>query len=384
MAECDRQLDAAACHRSSGAVRWTASIGLGALLATTACSGGNGGGADGVIRSGLDNVPADLYESINDESSSFSVTIGDVTAGAELLELDAPAAGRDEAAVSRWLFELSSSDPELADASGSTLMLPSSDFMRAPPTLVRDELGIDLGAITTYTAVNAPPWDFVALTGEFELDSALDDLGEGVFGYGSGDDFESRPDEVSPLSRIGRPLRLAQNEQGTVVSSSTDAVKAFLAGGETLGDDERFVAVADALDAAGAIGAYIDERDFSFSGVNEDLSELVLDDENATDEEIDAFAIVAIGAVDGDGEANHVVVYHFDDDDEATGAVDVLDQRWKDSQLFATGESISEYVDVVSVTADGTTVTVSLDLLDGRPTMLLVDMLVRRERVFLS
>jgi hypothetical protein len=376
-------------RRPIASARRTAGAVVAAICAMSSCGGGVDEG--GLVRSSLDQIPVEAYDIASDASDSFELSIGDLTATADAVGLDAPKVGRDEADVVQWLIDLEVSSPDQANDTGLALLLPRSiEIVQATPDIVKDELGLDLGAIATYAAIEAPIGQFVAFTGDLRLDSGLDDLGGGVVSYGSGSDFELNLEEVSELSGIGRPIRLGERGGGIAVSTSTDAIEAYIADETTLGDDRRFVDIADVLDSAGVVGAYIVERDFSFDGLSGVASGQYLDvlnelNESASglDNGVEDFDIVGIGMVDRDGEAGNVVVYHFDDSDAAARSVEALEDLWRDGDRFSAGAPISDSVDVMSVEAEGSTVTVALELTSTTSTRLPVDMLVQQEVVFL-
>jgi hypothetical protein len=361
-------------------VRRMTGVGVATICAVSGCIGGDDGENGGrLIRAGLNQIPADTYELASDATDSFELAIGDVAAAAKFIGVAEPEKGRDEAEITPWLGTLTMFGTSNGNGTGLALPLPRAlDLVMAPPDLVKDELGIDLGAITTYAAVEAPIGQFVVFGGDMELDSSLDDMGDGVVGFGTGDDLQANLEESSALSRLGRPLRLGQNDDGVAVSYSTESIEAYLAQDKTLGDDRRFVAVADALDAADSIGAYIVERDFSSGALGnvatrEAPSDLVADAQVESDSALGYFDIVGVGMFDSDGEAANVVVYHFDTEEDAASAVEALDDVWRNADLFAIGAPVRDVVDVVSVAADESTVTVTLDLLMQREVMFLHD-----------
>jgi hypothetical protein len=184
------------------------------------------------------------------------------------------------------------------------------------------------------------------------------------------------------LSLLGSPLRLGALPSGVAVAYSTDAVEAYIAESATLGDDQRFADVADALDAAGSFGAFIVERDFSVEALRGSIGDDFADVLAESVSDTGAFDIVGIGMVDRTGDAGNVVAYHFDSDDEADRSADELEALWRDGERFTSDGPLSDYFDVLSVEVDGSLVIVSLQLRRAQTT-LPAEMLFDNEVVFL-
>jgi hypothetical protein len=109
-----------------------------AMCAMTSCAGDDG--ELGVVRSGLDQIPVEAYNIAFDSADSFDLSIGDLSAASELIGIDMPAAGRDEADIRQWQNDLSVSGPDRANDTGLALLLPrgieivqASMLARSPP-----------------------------------------------------------------------------------------------------------------------------------------------------------------------------------------------------------------------------------------------------------
>lgn len=364
-------------------------LALAGLLALTACAGDDGD-ADGAgtISSGLRLIPEEALDAAR-RGSDPSVIVADVAAAADAAGLDAPAAGRDVDDVIGWWLDLTVPPPagERRDLV-LTIPLPQQPPLFDPIGLEAAEelVGIDPGAVESVAAVTGLPDAFLVVTGPHEPSSGLESIGGGVLSLGSGEDGEISLDgleEIRPLSRIGAPVRVGARDGAVALSSSTPAVEDWLAGERTAADDDDLAAVAAALDAAGAVGAWIQEGDFTARGVlgafasEEQIAEL----EPALEEPFDVIGM-AVAVVDG--EPRYLATYLFDDDAAAVASADPLAEVWTGAELLSEpGTTIGEFFGLETVDVSGRTVTVALTDRTATGINRLVGLLFRGEVVFL-
>ncbi|MEP1122982.1 MAG: hypothetical protein ABJH68_03710 [Ilumatobacter sp.] len=369
-------------HRSH--IRSTAAVGVALVVALVGC--GDDQVDTGAIERGLEQIPSSVYRDA--DGSSPVIEISDFVAMSELLDLQVPAPGRDSDEVLDSLVELTGGRPADTSQVAAVWSIDPSPATARPDDF-ESEIGLDIGAIETYAGISALPTSFSVFTGDLELSSSLDEIGGGVLTLGGGDDFERDVDGVSPLRRIGLPLRLGQRDGAVATSTLTPAIESWLEDdAESLADDDRFVEVARAMDRVGAPTAVIVERDFRFdpaailgAGVTPEQAERLLEEfeGSAVDE---PFRIVGVGGAEIDGEASIVAVYLFASDDDAAESVDSIEELWSDTVLASIQQPVSELVDLESAVAEGSVVTVVARPLDGRSTQLGIQFLFRSDVMF--
>ena len=361
------------------------------VLTMAAAAAGCGDNSDdhdgGAIERGLEQIPRSVYDRVDDGSSPM-VEIADIAALSRIDGLATPAPGRDQDEISDSLVALTGGGA----TNGARIVVgwlgdPSPGIAR--PADFDDEIGLDVGAVETFAALIAPPLTFTAYTGDVRLSDSLDVVADGVRTLGSGRDLAISADGRSALSRLGVPLRLGEKDGEVALSTSTPAIESWLDGdGDSLADDDRYTEVAQAFDRLEAPTALIAEAGFGLdpirvlgSGVSPDEAAQDLDDLDGQVIE-QPFDIVGVGGAEIDGDASVVAVYLFDSEDDATAAVDTIENVWSDSQLAQSRQSIDELLDLTSVTADGRTVTVVARPLEGRSTRIGSNFLLSREVVF--
>ncbi len=365
-------------------IRSATAVGVALVSVLVSCGGDEV--EPGAIERGLEQIPLSVYRDA--DGSTPIVEITDFVAMSELLDLRLPAPGRDPDEVLDSLVELTGGRPaDTSQVAAVWSIDPSPGTAR--PDDFDSEIGLDVGAIETYAGISGPPTNFSAFTGDLELSPSLDEIGGGVRTLGSGDDLERDLEAISPLSRIGVPLRLGQRDGAVATSTRTPAIEAWLEDdGESLADDDRFVEVARAMDRVGAPTAVIVEGDFGFdpasilgAGVTPEQAEQLVEEfeGSAVDE---PFRIVGVGGAEIDGEASIVAVYLFADDDAAEQSVDSIEELWSDTVLASIQQPVSELVDFESAVVEGSVVTVVARPLEGRSTQLGIQFLFRSDVMF--
>ena len=378
----------------AGCKNWTMStphLGTFALVVVGLATSlvGCGGGSDdepGSIERGLAQIPMAVYDEA--DRSSPIIEVIDVVAMNEMLDLPAPAAGRDPDDIVDSMIALGGTGQTgVAQVAAGWSMEPSP--RRTGAEEFNEVIGLDVGAIELYAGIGSPPLYFSTYLGDVELSSTLEDMGGGVSSLGSGDDFETAMDQVSRLSPIGVPLRLGQREGAVALSYSTPAIESWLDDdAESLAADVDFLEVARAFDRLGAPTALIVEDDFGLdptgvigSQASPEQAARMLEEleENAIGE---PFGIVGIGGAVIDGEASIIAVYVFGNEDAATDSVDAIEYLWSDTQLLSNRQPVDDLVELDSVTADGSVVTVVARPLDGRSTQIGFDFLLTKDAMF--
>ena len=358
-------------------------------LIAAACSGGDGESDVGRIEQGLRQIPLSVVEEVRDESRSLEIAVVDFAAVAEIRDLPEPQPGTDPDDAFLQLIALSGVGDEQ----------PTVDVILYPEVLtnlrgaedvrlVEEQVGLDVGAITSYSAVLASQVSFAAYAGNDSVSPSLVDVGDGVLSTYDGEDGEFDPDRIGPVDRIGRPVRVGQQEDVLAISVQREAIADWLESDETAADDEELLDAARALDEVGVVSAVMIESSFRFEArnvvggtaspdelaeVNELVGPLLIDER---------FDLVAVGGAEVDGDDVLVAVYVFDDEPDAQAAQPQVDALWDDSTSLADERSIDELVDVVSVEQSGRTVTVIAEPSERSPVRLGVGLVSQRSVVF--
>ena len=248
-----------------------------------------------------------------------------------------------------------------------------------------DELGWDLTDVQTFTDSTAPPRTTLLVTGDFDDDTIsedLDDLGEGVFSAGAGEDYFITLTETTAVRPAGAPLRLGHRDGAIVVDSEEQAVRAWLEDQDrsTLAADDAVMGLAEALDAQDVYAAAVRTH----AGALEPDPGMTAAQAAQLREHWQEWAITEPFDAMGFGWAmandEHVVAlaYHFADTDSAERAVDQVRQVWTQGTNLA-GHQLSQMFTVQDVEQDGQIVAATLHLgAEGQPQHVF-DMLQRQE-----
>lgn len=325
----------------------------------------------------LGRIPLAAYEASAESDGSVEVHLTDLSAASELVGLDRPD-GADLEAGLDWLVELTTFDTD------------ESGYLVAPPTFpernaagqseaIAAEIGFSVFDIDTSATLTASPIFFAAVEGEtLDLSPDLIELDGGMVTAGEGEDLAQDFETGTVARPFGRPLRMATNGDVVVASVSTPLVQAWLAGGPSMLDVDRFALVASALDSAGSLSAYIVQTDFQ----NLDFP---LDEDPERPALVSArFDTVGIGSILLDGRGAVVVAYLFDDEAAADASVPELTTLWSSAPLNGSEATMADYFGLKSVEQRGRVVLVVAPVSEGQTTNRALDMLFRRELVFTS
>jgi hypothetical protein len=245
---------------------------------------------------------------------------------------------------------------------------------------VEQAYGFALSDVDTFVEVAAPPIKTAVLSGDLTLAPAAAPTGiEGVVTFGEGDDHAPNPDAMSPVNPIGTPVRAAQRDGSTILSTSTDAASAWLAGGESLADDDALARVAAALDTAGAISAVVERGGFR-RPLAIDRTAPPSDITVPAPTGIVPFDVVGVGWT-GDAESPIVVVYSFPNAAAASGSVAGLEVAYAERSVIF-DRPIPDVVELVSIEASGSTVVALLRPAGGFGASEIVGMIRGRDAPF--
>jgi hypothetical protein len=330
-----------------------------ALLAAAALLGACGGDDDeDSAGEGIASLLARM-PSVDRGSDLVMYTYGDLARASQLAGLtrpDSPSSADDFTALAEWAVALAGVVPG-DDRSTVAAPLPEA----ASPTrldeyeAIVDEVGWSLADVDRFLEFAAPPERFTLIDGTVDtkaVEAAVGAPRNDIWSAGTGDDFESAFDEVSPARPLGVPIRMAARGALFAVTPSTDMAGQFV-DGDDVGGDEGFTAVAERLDDADVYGAYLATHD---------------------NDRGSPYDTVGLGvAVDDDGPLV-VIVYHYADDEAASDAVaDVEDVLAGESAR--TRAPWSEIFPESEVTAEGNDVVARLRLADDRSPAIIRDIL---------
>lgn len=324
------------------------------------------------VRGSIESLP-------RPSDASYPIAVGDLAAGVQALGLEAPVTAEEK---QDWGRALSVPSP----GSAVTFMLPR-DLTTALSLEEEPELGFDLTQVTSWAEVGFGP-DAQVLTGDFDEDTLSPDLiniGDGVRSAGEGEDLYSNLEQRTALRPLGQPLRVGQDGDRIMLSSTTRTVANWLGGlGPTLAEDPGVLETADQLDAVGAISGYFLVDPSGGAGIESLVSA------SASPEEAkrrlaemkqwsitQPFGVIAVGTVLEGTSARDVVVYHFGSESAAATAHEQVERAWADGLLLS-GAPVAELFTVHEARAEGATVVVLLDRAEAGSDAL-TRMLVSRE-----
>jgi hypothetical protein len=184
------------------------------------------------------------------------------------------------------------------DVAGGAVPRAVIDFTQAiGETSLRDEAGIDVGDIHAFAELQAVPDGVVVLSGSFDTGAISDALGaepddDGFVVLGEEGEFDR--DAQGPLrGGVGAGVVVAPSSSRVVVARTIELAEEATGEGTHLGDDEGLTAVATVLDDEGAYGGILARGDDQ------------------------AFAAQATGAAFEDGRHVLLIVFAYDDPDDA-------------------------------------------------------------------
>lgn len=201
--------------------------------------------------------------------------------------------------------------------------------------------------------------EFIVAGGPFPEDSltALTDLGDGVWSLGDGADGELSPgSESQALDAIGRPVRMAQDDDQIALSTATEPVLAW-AGGQptsTAADRPELAEPAEALDEASTMTAlFTGARRFDpiRMGLRPSTDPAALEEFVETwQSELIAhpFTTIAVGHGVADGQGTATIVYRFVAAEGADAAAPTIESLLQ-GETFDGSRSLSAALTVESV-----------------------------------
>jgi hypothetical protein len=178
----------------------------------------------------------------------------------------------------------------------------------------------------------------------------------------TGKDLLVHPDQATDANRLGRPVRLAGRDHMIAAATSTEWVTAWKQQdqGSTLADDPAFAAIAQRLDDAGVVSAYLAHAPFSARALLGAKATPTRVEKYGDTLLPESFDTVRLGWAAPGGAAQMVAVYHFANATTAQDAAAPLEKIWRHGNSAARHMPLSQLVTVQSVTAQDETVTVRL------------------------
>lgn len=340
----------------------TAALAVTAVLVTAACT--DDSTREGLsARASLELLPA------AEPGQDIMVTMADLDALTEAVGQPRPGAGEDPL---EWALAITGGvqgDPRPGYAP-----VPR-EYLRALVSEEPSELGWELSDVAGFAQVgeptSGPRSTLLVVTGDVDL-AAATDLGHGVHTVGDGSDGVLDTQASSLLRPAGAPLRLAQRDDWIAVSPSTPVIQSWLSEpDQTLAGHEDLAAVAEALDAHGAMAARLLAGPLLAGGgratAPSQLGAAASAERIETMRQtmiLEPFAAVGIGWRVVDDYAVVVVAYRFGDEASAHDSVDRVRSVFG-AAVGWNGTEYSEAVDITRVTQDGQLVVATLALRPG-------------------
>jgi hypothetical protein len=334
------------------------------VMVGASCSGDDGGN-----ESSGDFSVAELLAEIPEPTldDGYTLTASDIDRAAELANAERPSDDADVDEILDWALAISGVRADEGEGNPVAVLFPQAvnETRLAQIDEFRDELGWSLLQVSSFIELNLPPVRFTAMEGSFdtdEIDDALGEADDGIWSVG-GEDFETDVANVSATRPLGESLRLAENDGVLAVSRSTPPIEEWVEDdNDTVAEDDAIVAVAKALDDSEVYTAMILDGDtLSIGGAATTPEQLEQLEETA----LQPFDVLGAGlSVDDDGNAIATFVYHHDDEDTAEENAARLEDLIEDGASLINQQPLSERFDLVDVTVDGTTVTMTLQLAD--------------------
>ncbi|MBV0895913.1 hypothetical protein [Microbacterium sp. NC79] len=315
------------------------------------------------------------------DAERYDFVAADVAAIAELAGVERSDTSYD------WLIKLTTPDnDQRAFVPLPDFLLPQSDGYST------DSLGWGAQNVDRFVSYSALPVTFTVVAGDLpELPNTLNEVSDGIVTDLDGEDLAVDLTRVGDaIDRMGRPTRLAQEGNLIALSSKTDLAESWITGdGGTLADDPAMKAIAEALDAYGALSAVISQPAV-FSGQTILGPDATPAEAEAAFTEFDAlvppapYDLVGLGWTVEDGSARWIATYHFLSEDGAKDGAQVLRAVWEQGATLSSKQRISTLATVSDVFVKDSTVAVVLTPTEGTPTSVLYQLLTRRELLFAS
>ncbi|MFV0307461.1 MAG: hypothetical protein ACK5OX_06935 [Desertimonas sp.] len=255
-------------------------------------------------------------------------------------------------------------DPRTRHGEAPPMFVQRPDWMLLAmddPGRMREQVGWDLADVDAFAAISRPPPNgFTVVAGDFDdvLPESLRPLAPGVVTLGEGDDGEQHLGHPTALSYVGTPQRLAADDHRLAFGPLLDDVVAWEDDGAQRAvatDDLGVLAVANALDDAGAVSAVV--------------AGMPRGEASAISVPID---VVGIGFAADDGRAVITVAYHVVEGGDHEQARGEIRSAFTTALSAAPGPPQSELVSVIDVVATGDAVVATLTVPAGEsPGMML-------------
>ena len=312
------------------------------------------------------------------DTERFDIMVADVAAIAELEGLDT------SSATNEWLAQITGANAQVL------VPLPEI-FQPGLSDEAWDTLGWDISDVDRFVTFAAMPTTFTAVAGDLpSLPPSFTPVSDGVVTDIDAEDFavdlSGRGTAIDPLAR---PTRFAQSDNEIIMSTSTELAEAWVAGSESLADDESVRAIAEALDAQQSLSAVITQPAL-FSGQTILGPDASAEQAAAALKTFDAlvppdpYDMVGLGWSVVDGQARWTAAYHFTNAQAATDGAQVLRAVWEKGATISTKQPISSFATVNDVTVKDSTVTVLLTPTADTRAQTLYQLLMSREVLFVT
>ncbi len=390
--------------RLNGVLRFGLALGLGALTACGSSSGdvSSGGGAATAV---VDDSAVDRDQSESNialgpfgtgqnfsvlsalaeiplpdglpEDSKIEIYVTDLLAASEAAGHPRPTGSTDVGEASDWLTSITGYEE-------SVVVVPIPFDMQSSLAKLleyKEEIGFGITDVDASIEVGPAPNSFTLLAGSLEH-ASTSEVADGVFSFGEGEDFAANIEERTPARQLGRPLRVASQNNLVLLSRSTAAVSAWL-------DEEiprldsvpELASVAEALDQQGLLGAALFQSDFSAGGILEYLDPAVA--EALTIPISEPFDTIGLGWGVADGEAAITIVYGFDEGAAAKAMAPAIEDTFLHGVSLANSRSLSEMLILDQVEVQNQLVVVSLRVAPDSTPGITLSMVFSRDLPFL-
>ncbi len=328
----------------------------------------------------LSRVPLDAAGDLDDAETTM-ISWVNLERASELAGLTRPS---DKSAEAKWLTELL--------AKGND---PTSGVVLALPRLIRDpspdrydavakEIGFQPGAISASLEIDRPPLRYAVLTGTFNdetLTAAMGEPTDDVWSIGPDEDFKADIKGRSDIRRIGEGIRFARS--GDALLSSTDSTlvtqgKELPSTGKGLTDRPQLRAIAEQLDAANAYSALITDGVSTGGGASRDPRQAEVRKRLGLSTNLQPFLAIGVGLTDT---TTAVLVFVHASPESAEQNKDALEDALKNGTDEATGQPLSTFFTVESLTQNESALTANVRFLPTRARAPF-DMLARQSAPF--
>lgn len=244
-----------------------------------------------------------------------------------------------------------------------------------------EQAGWSVHDVESFVEAGRPPNVLTVASGDFDEDTLNKDLievADGIVSNSDADDRHTDLENADGFSPLGQPIRLSEEDGRIALSTSTPLVQAWREGEDTLADDDRAVDLAIALDDEDVLSAVLSEPldSSTLRGARPGrIADLLIEQ---------SFDGVGIGWSVDDGEPEIHVAYHFENERDASAAIEPLTALWRDGSALRDGRPYAERFAVSDVEKDDAVVRISLELQADNSPQLIFQMLESGEPVFAS